>query len=123
MKTITLIIYLLTFSIILANPNIQHGKASWYSVSCNHGTKTSSGVKLNDKLPTAASKKFPMGTQVKVTNLKNGKSEIVTITDYGPHIRGRVIDVTISVAEALGFKHQGITSVKVEVVGKVKLNK
>jgi rare lipoprotein A len=60
-----------------------------------------------------------MGTKVRVTNQANGKSEIVTINDRGPFIRGRVIDVTIGTAERLGFRTRGVVPVKVEVLGHV----
>ena len=59
-----------------------------------------------------------MGTVVKVTNLNNNKFEVVTITDRGPYIKGRIIDVTVGVAERLGFKSNGVTEVKIVVVGK-----
>jgi len=65
---------------------------------------------------TAAHKKLPMGTRVKVINLNNGKSEVVTITDRGPYIKGRIIDVTVGVAERLGFKSNGVTEVTIMVV-------
>lgn len=57
-----------------------------------------------------------MGTKVKVTNVRNGKSEIVKISDRGPYVKGRVIDVTVGVASRLGFKSQGVTEVRVEVL-------
>ncbi len=56
-----------------------------------------------------------MGTKVRVTNLANQKSEIVTINDRGPFTKGRIIDVTIGTAEKLGFVKRGIVPVKVEV--------
>lgn len=59
-----------------------------------------------------------MGTVVKVMNLNNGKSEVVTITDRGPYIKGRIIDVTVGVAKRLGFKSNGIANVKIVVVDK-----
>ena len=62
---------------------IQHGKASWYSVRTNSGTRTASGQRLSNEAATAAHKTLPMGTQVRVTNQSNGKSEVVTITDRG----------------------------------------
>jgi rare lipoprotein A len=96
----------------------QHGKASWYSVKTNSGTRTASGERLSNSAATAAHKTLPLGTQVRVTNLANGKSEIVRITDRGPYIRGRIIDVTIGCAERLGFVSRGVTSVKVEVLKK-----
>lgn len=96
--------------------SIQHGEASWYGIRTNGGTKTASGEKLCNVSATAAHKTLPMGTQVRVTNLRNGKSEIVRINDRGPYIRGRIIDVTEGVAKRLGFYNRGIVDVKVEVL-------
>jgi rare lipoprotein A len=96
---------------------VEHGKASWYSIRTNRGTKTASGQRLCDNGATAAHKTLPMGTKVRVTNQVNGKSEIVTINDRGPFIRGRVIDLTIGSAERLGFRQRGVVPVKVEVLG------
>jgi rare lipoprotein A len=95
---------------------IQSGEASWYSTRCNGGTKTASGYKLQNHAPIAAHKTLPFGTRVKVTNIKNGKSEVVTIRDRGPYTKGRVIDVTVGVAERLGFKSNGVAKVKLEVL-------
>lgn len=97
--------------------SVEHGKASWYSIATNRGTKTASGQRLCNVSPTAAHKTLPLGTKVRVTNEKNGKSEIVTINDRGPYIRGRIIDVTIGVADRLGFRQNGVVPVKVEVLG------
>jgi rare lipoprotein A len=97
---------------------VQHGKASWYSVRTNGGTRTASGSRLNNNAATAAHKTLPMGSKVRVVNMANGKSEVVTITDRGPYIKGRVIDVTIGVAERLGFASRGVVPVKLEVLGK-----
>ena len=96
--------------------SVEHGKASWYSIRTNRGTRTASGARLCDKAATAAHKTLPMGTKVRVTNQTNGKSEIVTITDRGPYIRGRIIDLTIGSAERLGFRQRGVAPVKVEVL-------
>ena len=84
--------------------SVQQGKASWYSVGTNSGTRTASGQRLSNEAATAAHKTLPMGTKVRVTNQSNGKSEIVTITDRGPYVRGRIIDLTIGCAERLGFR-------------------
>ncbi len=97
-------------------PIVQTGQASWYGVRCNGGTKTASGVRLKDEASTAAHKTLPMGTKVKVTNTRNGKSEIVTITDRGPYTKGRIIDVTVGVAKRIGFHKNGTVKVKVEVL-------
>ncbi len=97
---------------------VQQGKASWYGVRCNGGTRTASGERLSNGAATAAHKTLPMGTQVRVTNLANGKSEVVRINDRGPYSKGRVIDVTEGVAQRLGFYSRGIVTVKVEVLKK-----
>ncbi|MFC7339251.1 septal ring lytic transglycosylase RlpA family protein [Haloferula chungangensis] len=99
--------------------SVQKGQASWYGIRCNGGTHTASGETLCNHAPTAAHKTLPMGTKVRVTNLNNGKSEIVKITDRGPYTKGRIIDVTEGVAKRIGFFGNGITKVKVEVVEKV----
>ena len=100
----------------LAVKSVQHGEASWYSIATNRGTRTASGQRLCNHGATAAHKTLPMGTKVRVTNQRNGKSEIVTINDRGPYIRGRIIDLTIGSAERLGFRSRGIAPVKVEVL-------
>ena len=98
--------------------SVQHGKASWYSIKTNYGTKTASGQRLCNNAPTAAHKTLPMGTKVRVINMANNKSEVVTINDRGPFIKGRIIDVTIGTAEKLGFVGRGVVPVKVEVLDK-----
>lgn len=100
--------------------SVQHGKASWYSVRTNYGTRTASGERLSNEGATAAHKTLPLGTKVRVINQDNGKSEVVTITDRGPYTKGRIIDVTIGIAERLGFVSRGVATVKVEVLGKIK---
>jgi rare lipoprotein A len=95
---------------------VQNGKASWYGIRCNGGARTASGERLNNSAATAAHKTLPMGTKVRVTNLDNGKSEVVRINDRGPYTKGRVIDVTEGVAERLGFIARGVAAVKVEVL-------
>lgn len=103
----------------LAIKSVQTGKASWYSIKTNYGTRTASGQRLSNEAATAAHKTLPMGTKVRVINQSNGKSEIVTINDRGPYTKGRIIDVTIGAAERLGFVKRGIALVRVEVLGKV----
>ena len=98
--------------------SVQQGKASWYSIKTNYGTATASGERLCNHAPTAAHKTLPMGTKVRVINMANNKSEVVTINDRGPFIKGRIIDVTIGTAEKLGFVKNGVVPVKVEVLEK-----
>ena len=96
----------------------EYGLASWYSVKTNFGTKTASGRPFQNHAHTAAHKKLPMGSKVRVTVLRTGKSEVLTITDRGPYIKGRIIDVSIGSAKRLGFYSGGITKVKVEVLSR-----
>lgn len=88
----------------------QVGKASYY----NLGGRTASGGHVGAY--TAAHRTLPFGTQVRVTNLKNNRSVVVTINDRGPFTGGRVIDVSAHAADALGFRSAGVTHVKVEPV-------
>ena len=100
--------------------SVEHGKASWYSIKTNYGTRTASGQRLCNEAATAAHKTLPMGTKVRVINESNGKSEVMTITDRGPYTKGRIIDVTVGAAKRLGFVQNGIAKVRVEVLGKIK---
>ena len=75
------------------------------------GTRTASGTPLNDKAMTAAHKSLPFGSKVKVTNKKNGHAITVRITDRGPYVKGRCIDLSRAGARALGFA--GLASVSV----------
>jgi rare lipoprotein A len=79
--------------------------ASVYAVgdSSQPGTKTASGIPLNDDAMTAAHKSLPFGSKVKVTNKKNGHAVTVTVTDRGPYAKGRCIDLSKAGAGALGF--------------------
>lgn len=94
----------------------ETGFASYYSVRTNHGTRTASGRALRDDDATGAHRRWAFGTHVRVTNLCNGRSEIITITDRGPHVRGRIVDVTIGVARRLGFVGSGVAKVKIEAL-------
>jgi peptidoglycan lytic transglycosylase len=79
--------------------------ASVYAVgdSTQPGTETASGIPLDDDAMTAAHKSLPFGSKVKVTNKENGQSVSITITDRGPYVKGRCIDVTKAGARALGI--------------------
>ena len=93
----------------------ETGKASYYAMKYQN-QKTASGKKLNQRSNTAAHKKLPFGTIVKVTNIKNGKSVIVKINDRGPFVKGRIIDLTRSVFSIIGDLDSGIISVEIEVI-------
>lgn len=92
---------------------VQVGKASWYGRECAT-KKMANGKRFNPKARTAASYFYPLGTRVEVTNLRNGRSVEVTITDRGPLRRlGRLIDLSEAAATALGYHDRGLTLVAV----------
>ncbi|MGH9576516.1 MAG: septal ring lytic transglycosylase RlpA family protein, partial [Terriglobales bacterium] len=93
----------------------QVGKASWYGKRF-HGRKTANGESYNMFEMTAAHRDLPMGTWVKVTNLRNGRSVVLRINDRGPFLDSRVIDTSYRAAEHLGFREQGIVRVRLDVV-------
>lgn len=93
----------------------EKGIASWYGGKF-HGRKAANGKRYNQYAMTAASKTLPLGSKVKVTNLTNHKSVTVKITDRGPFISGRIIDLTPVAAQKLGFKGKGITRVEIIVI-------
>lgn len=95
---------------------VFNGVVSWYSVKTNGGTRTASGERFSDSGDTAAHKTLPFGTKVKVTNLANEKFVILRINDRGPHIKGRVLDVSIGAAKKLDFVGRGVARCRIEVL-------
>jgi rare lipoprotein A len=110
-----IIIFLMLCPVLISLGQIQTGKASFYADKFE-GQPTASGEKYKHNKLTAAHKTLPFGTVVRVTNLANGNTVDVEINDRGPYIDGRVIDLSRSAAEKLGFVNLGITDVKLEVV-------
>jgi peptidoglycan lytic transglycosylase len=100
---------------VIGSARAESGIASRYSTR-EQGTRTASGRPLRDGEMTAAHKSLPFGSRVRVTNRANGRSVVVTITDRGPYVRGRVIDLTVAACRALGF--DGLANVTLETVGK-----
>ena len=90
----------------------QTGTASWYGPGF-HGRKTASGQTFNSRAFTAAHKSIAFGSKVKVTNLKNKKTVLVTINDRGPYVRGRVIDLSQAAKNAIGMSGTAPVSLKV----------
>jgi rare lipoprotein A len=88
----------------------QCGGASWYGPGF-HGKKTASGEQFNQNAMTAAHKSLPLGSVVKVTNQRTGKSIQVTINDRGPFVKGRIIDLSKAAAAKLGTEQSGVGSV------------
>ncbi|MEH1967764.1 septal ring lytic transglycosylase RlpA family protein [Nostoc sp.] len=93
------------------------GMASYYGYD-GSGTQTASGQRFNPEAMTAAHRSLPFGTQVRVTNTRNGRSVVLRINDRGPYIRGRVIDVSAGAARVLGMMGSGVAPVHIEVLGK-----
>jgi rare lipoprotein A len=91
------------------------GIASYYAAKF-HGRRTASGEKFNSKVLTAAHLSLPFGTLLKVTNLQNLKSVIVRVNDRGPHVRGRIVDLSRAAAELIGMRHTGTARVELEIL-------
>ena len=94
----------------------QVGVASVYSKKLT-GKKTASGKRFKPSALTAASRKLPLNSKAKVTNLKTGRSTDVTITDRGPYKKGRVIDLSPAAADRIGLEHkEGVAPVEVKPI-------
>lgn len=91
----------------------DRGKASYYSRKAT-GARMTNGERHHHDSLTCAHRRYPLGTMLKVTNLKNGKSVVVEVTDRGPHARGRVIDLSYRAAREIGMLSQGIALVEIE---------
>ena len=122
----TLLLLTLALPYACAAPGARHlaslhgvevGDASYYA-SRFQGQRTASGQRYDERRLTAAHRALPFGTRVRVTNLANGRSTVVTITDRGPWRRDRVIDVSRRAARKLGFEHAGTTRVRLKVVSR-----
>lgn len=93
----------------------QKGIASWYGKE-DHGKKTSSGEKYNMFDFTAAHKQLPIGSLVRVDCKETGKSVVVRINDRGPHVPGRVVDLSYAAASALELIGKGLTKVDLTLI-------
>lgn len=93
----------------------QTGLASWYAGKFQ-GRKTASGERFNTYHLTAAHLRLPLGTWVRVTNLRTRKSVVVRINDRGPHGTGSIIDLSLAAARRLGGVRAGIFPVRLDVL-------
>lgn len=91
----------------------EEGYATWYTAA--RGRHTANGDLFSDDAMTAAHRTLPFGSLVKVTNLKTGQSAILRITDRGPFVDGRILDLTKAAAKAIGNYREGLSHVRVEV--------
>lgn len=94
----------------------ETGMASWYGPGF-HGKKTSNGERYNQRELTAAHKLVPFGTQLRVTNLSNGKSTVVRVNDRGPFVNNRIIDLSERAAQQIGMIGPGTARVRIEALG------
>lgn len=92
----------------------QTGQASWYGAD-HQGTQTASGTTFDQAGFTAAHPSLPFGSKIKVTNLANGKSIVVEITDRGPSSGNRIIDLSQAAAKALDMIESGTANVRLEL--------
>lgn len=95
---------------------VEEGIASWY-----RDRRTASGEPFRANALTAAHKKLPFGSTVRVIDLKTKKSIIVRINDRGPYKRGRVIDLTTGAARQLGMYDRGLAKVRLEVLREIPI--
>lgn len=91
----------------------QIGLASWYGPPYA-GRRGADGKVYDQNAMTAAHLTLPLGTMVRVTNLSNNESAVVRITDRGPFVRGRIIDLSLAAAKATGVYRAGVAKVRVE---------
>jgi rare lipoprotein A len=115
MKKFYFLLFLGLHISLVAFTQTQTGKASFYADKFE-GRPTASGEKYKHSKLTAAHKSLPFGTKVKVTNLANNQTVEVIINDRGPYVEGRIIDLSKSAAEELGFVNQGLADVQVDVI-------
>ncbi|HSG05117.1 MAG TPA: septal ring lytic transglycosylase RlpA family protein, partial [Nitrospiria bacterium] len=100
----------------------EKGVASWYGIPF-HGRKTANGDVYDMYKMTAAHRLMPLGTTVRVTNLKNGRSVRVLVNDRGPFIRGRTLDLSFGAAKRLKMVQAGTAPVAIEVISPPKNNR
>jgi rare lipoprotein A len=118
---------------VIAKPQLDRsgkrriGKASFYA-RMFAGRKMANGNRMDPQNNNAASRTLPLGTTAKVTNLKTGKSAVVTIQDRGPYVAGRIVDLSPATAQEIGITpREGVTKVEVAPItvpqpdGRVKL--
>jgi rare lipoprotein A len=93
----------------------ESGVASWYGVPYD-GRRTSSGEVFDMRAMTAAHRTLPFNTWLEVTNLKNGKQVEVRVTDRGPFVKGRIIDLSMGAAQRIDMLRDGIVQVRLKVI-------
>lgn len=93
----------------------QVGIASWYG---KENSRSCTGKRLTNKAPALAHKSLPIGTRVRVTNLKTKRSVVAIVEDRGPYCKRRIVDLNLIAARSLGFEKLGLAKVKIETLDK-----
>lgn len=99
---------------IEATRQVGQGPISFYGPGF-HGKRTANGERFNAQALTMAHRTLPFGTMVRVTNLRNGRSVVLRVNDRGPWARGRIADVSVAAARALGMHGHGVVRARLEV--------
>jgi rare lipoprotein A len=94
---------------------VQQGPVSWYGPGF-HGRRTANGEIFDTHELTMAHRSLDFGSEVRVTNLENGRTVVVRVNDRGPYIRGRVADLSHAAARALGFVDDGVVKARIELL-------
>lgn len=112
---IVLVLSAIVLLAVAARARAETCIASHYGVGDGYGgRRTASGERMNPQAMTAAHRRLPFGTHVRVTNLRNGKTVAVRVTDRGPWIKGRCIDLSYGAARAVGISGIGRVSIEVD---------
>lgn len=98
----------------LKTPAVVRGWASWYG-SGFQGKKMANGKRFDLRKISVAHRSLPLGTKVRIMNLRNRKSIVAFVSDRGPYIRGREMDLSYAAAKKLGAVRDGVIPVKIEI--------
>jgi rare lipoprotein A len=118
LRTVVILIGLIALGLLGCSKEPTHtlqGVASWYGYP-HHGRLTASGRRFDMYELSAAHRTLPLGTRLRVTNLRDGRSVIVTVTDRGPSVQTRVIDLSYAAARELGMLSSGTAPVQLEIL-------
>jgi rare lipoprotein A len=110
-----MLLFLVIYGCKKSPPPYQTGMASFYSDSFE-GKRTANGEIFSNSEMTAAHRTLSFGTRVRVTNLKNGRTAVVRISDRGPFVEGRILDVSLAAATQLDFVDDGLAEVRIDLL-------
>ena len=113
---LALAVLALAFPFGVARAGVQEGTVSWYGAQF-HDRPTASGELFDSSALTMAHPTLPFGTKVRVTNLRNGRSVVVTVNDRGPFVGHRIADLSEAAASVLGMIRRGVAQARIEVLG------